>query len=93
MRCWSSSIIHETQTAIDENPIVNVRGIFLDISKAFDKVWYDWTLYKFKANGVGGELLLLLKKYFPKLQIKSSLKSSKYLNRKKSILEYRKDRC
>ena len=32
------SIIHEIQTAFDENPFVDVRGVLLDISKAFDKV-------------------------------------------------------
>ena len=35
------SIIHEIQTAFDENPTVDVRGFFLDISKTFDKVWHD----------------------------------------------------
>ena len=30
------SIIHEIQTAFDNNPAVDVRGVFLDISKAFD---------------------------------------------------------
>ena len=34
-------IIHEIQTAFDENPPGDVRGIFLDISKAFDKVWHE----------------------------------------------------
>ena len=38
------SIIHEIQTAFDENPTVDVRGVFLDISKAFDKVWHDGLL-------------------------------------------------
>ena len=33
--------IHEIQTALDENPTVDVRGVFLDISKEFDKVWHD----------------------------------------------------
>ena len=32
------SIIHEIQTAFDENPTVDVRGVFLDLSKAFDNV-------------------------------------------------------
>ena len=32
------SIIHEIQTAFDNNPTVDVRGVFLDILKAFDKV-------------------------------------------------------
>ena len=32
------SIIHEIQTVFDKNPAADVRGVFLDISKAFDKV-------------------------------------------------------
>ena len=32
------SIIHEIQTAFAENPTDDVRGVFLDISKSFDKV-------------------------------------------------------
>ena len=35
------SIIHENQTAFDENPTVDGGGVFLDISNAFDKVWHD----------------------------------------------------
>ena len=55
------SIIHEIQTAFDENPIVDVRGVFLDISKAFYKVLHDGIIFKLKAYGVEGELLSLLK--------------------------------
>ena len=57
------SIIHEIQTAFDENPTVDVRGVFLDISKAFDKVWHDGIIFKLRAYGVEGELLSLLKHY------------------------------
>ena len=28
-------------TAFDCNPSVEVQGVFLDLSKAFDKVWHD----------------------------------------------------
>ena len=56
------SIIHEIQTAFDENPTVDVRGVFLDISKAFDKVWHGF-ICKLKSYGGKGELLLLLKNY------------------------------
>ena len=34
----SLSIILEIQTAFDENPTIDVRGVLLDISKTFDKV-------------------------------------------------------
>ena len=57
------SIIHEIQTVFDENPTVDVRGVFLDLSKAFDKVWHDGIIFKLKAYGVEGKLLSLLKNY------------------------------
>ena len=40
-----------------------MRGVFLDISKAFDKVWYSGLLFKLQAYGVEGQLLALLKDY------------------------------
>ena len=40
------SIIHEIQTAFDENPTADVREVFLDMSKAFDKVWHDGIIFK-----------------------------------------------
>ena len=32
------SIIHEIQTAVDENPTADLKGVIIDISKEFDKV-------------------------------------------------------
>ena len=40
-----------------------MRGVFLDISKAFDKVWHIGLLFKLKAYDVDGELLSLLENY------------------------------
>ena len=54
------SIMNETQTTFDKKPTVNVRGVFLDISKAFDKVWHDGLIFKLKSFGAEGELLLLI---------------------------------
>ena len=36
-----------------------VRGIFLDISKAFNKVWQKGLIYKLKQNGLVGNLEIL----------------------------------
>ena len=40
-----------------------MRGIFLNISKVFDKVWNSSLLFKLQAYGVEGQLLSLLKDY------------------------------
>ena len=40
-----------------------MRGVFLDISKAFDKVWQISLLFKLKVYGVDGELLSPLENY------------------------------
>ena len=37
-----------------------MRGVVLDISKAFDKVWYKGLTYKLKQNGIPGKLLNLI---------------------------------
>ena len=35
------SIVHGINPSFDCDPTQDVRGIFLDISKAFDKVWHE----------------------------------------------------
>ena len=57
------SITHEIFVAFDCNPPLQVRSVFLDISKAFDKVWHEGLLYKLKSMGISGELHRLLKNY------------------------------
>ena len=39
------SIVHEIQSSFDCNPPVGTRAIFLDTSKAFDKVWSTKVYY------------------------------------------------
>ena len=57
------AITHETFEAFDCNPPLEVRSVFLDISKAFDKVWHDGLLYKLKSMGFSRELYKLLENY------------------------------
>ena len=40
-----------------------VRSVFLDISKAFDKVWHDGRIFKLQENGISGNLLKVLKHF------------------------------
>ena len=55
------SIVHEIYNAFDANPRLEVRGVFLHISKAFDRVWYKDLLYKPKCMGINGNILKLVK--------------------------------
>ena len=36
---------------------LETRAVFLDISKAFNKVWHEGLLFKLKLNGISGNLL------------------------------------
>ena len=51
------SITHEIYEFLDVG--LEVRSVFLDISKAFDKVWHDDIIYKLTQNGISGNLLNL----------------------------------
>ena len=39
------------------------RAVFLDISKAFDKVWHEGLVFKLKSNGINGKLLNLIQNF------------------------------
>ena len=58
------SITHNIYRAFDANPSLEVRGAFLDLSKAFDKVfWHEGLLYKLKNNEINGNALKLIKSF------------------------------
>ena len=42
--------------------------MFLDISKAFDKVWHDGLVFKLKTYGITGPLLVLIESYLSSRQ-------------------------
>ena len=51
------SITREISKSFDDG--FEVRGVFLDISKAFDKVWHKGIIFKLKQNGITSKLLRL----------------------------------
>ena len=56
-------LINEIHEAFEDPKSLEVRAVFLDISKAFDKVWHEGLLFKLKQNGVSGKLLSFFKSY------------------------------
>ena len=49
------SITHEIYHSMDEG--YEIRGVFLDISKAFDKAWHEGLVFKLKQNETSRNLL------------------------------------
>jgi hypothetical protein len=54
-------IVHKIYEALESGK--EVRMVFLDISKAFAKVWHRVLIYKFELLGVEDPLLKWLKSY------------------------------
>ena len=65
------SITHEIYKAFDSGH--EVRAIFLDISKAFDKVWSKGLIHKLKVIGVEGEILDILSSFLEDRQQRVTL--------------------
>ena len=47
--------------------------VFLDISKAFDRVWHEGLIYKIKWMGLKGDLLALIESFLFKNQQRAVL--------------------
>ena len=56
------SITHEIYSSFDDG--FEVRSVFLDISKAFDKVWHEGIIFKLQQNGISDDLLNILNLIF-----------------------------
>ena len=57
------SIVHDINCSIDCDPTRDIRGVFLDISKAFGLVWHEGLLHKLETYDVKGEVLNLPRNY------------------------------
>ena len=60
------SVTHYIFTSFDDG--LEVRVVFLEISKAFNNVWHDGLIYKLKQNGIKDKLLWLLIDFLKNLQ-------------------------
>ena len=56
------SITHEIYQSFDDN--LEVRAIFLDISKAFVKVWHKGLIFKLKQNCIPDKILNIISDFF-----------------------------
>ena len=56
-------LVNEIHKAFEDPKSLELRAVFLDISKAFDKVWHEGLLFKLKQNGVSGSLLKFFESY------------------------------
>ena len=55
------SITHEIYKSFDDE--WEVRGVFFDISKSFDNVWYQDVILKLKQNGISENLLKIIEDF------------------------------
>ena len=58
------SITHEIYKSFDDK--FEVKGVFLDTSKAFDKVWHKCIILKLKQNVISSKLLSVLSEFLKK---------------------------
>ena len=56
-------LVNEIHKAFDDPKCLEIHAVFLDIFKAFDKVWHDGLLFKLNQNGISGSLLKLFEDY------------------------------
>ena len=58
-----NTLTHGIYKAFHCCPALDVRGVFLDISKAFDKVWHEGLLFKLEQHGLSGNFLSLVRNF------------------------------
>ena len=56
-------ITHKILKGFDANPSLDTCGIFLDISKIFDRVWHDGLIFKLRSYGISDSLLRLFNSF------------------------------
>ena len=55
------SLVEAIHSSFDSK--LEVRSVYLDISKAFDNIWHEGLIFKLKQNGIDGNLLAFFESY------------------------------
>ena len=79
------SINHKICSNFDCDPPKDKRTVFLDISKAFDKIWFSGLIFKIKSCGISSDLLELIKNFLSN-RFQRVVLNGKHLNGKKLML-------
>ena len=80
--CQNTAVLYlldEIHQAFDSTKSFEVRTVFLDISKAFDKVWHDGLIFKLEQNGISGNLLKLDQNYLINRKQRVVVQNGSYL--------------
>ena len=70
------SIMHEIYKSFDDG--FNIRNVFIDISKAFGKVWHEGIIFKFKTKWHNWRAFKLSVTFFKKQKTESSFKRTSF---------------
>ena len=55
--------MNDIHSAFDDKNCLEIRSVYLDMPKAFDKVWHEGLIFKLKQSGIVGKLLAILQNY------------------------------
>ena len=58
-----TSAVHYIYVNFDQYPTLEMRANFLDISKAFGKVWHEGLIFKLESTGISENLPSLFKSF------------------------------
>ena len=61
-------LTNEIHECFEQKNSIELRAVFLDISKAFDKVWHEGLLFKLQQNGINGNLIRFFESYLQNRQ-------------------------
>ena len=79
------SITHEIYHSLDNG--LEVRGVFLDISKAFDKAWHEGLILKLNQYGISENLLRLIKCFLKNQRVALNGQTSSWTNVLAGVLQ------